>query len=473
MRRLLYSLIIGLLLIPNTVFADSLLPRFMGGIDPGVPAQVSITGIMNNPAVIGKLSGTNIGLYFSPVFQSLEAQRASISQTTGVPGPGADKSFGNVSYSNDIYDYFIGITSDLGLSRVTMGLAVYSPFRQYIVKPAAPLRYHLIDREFFNLFVTPVVSIKLHRKFYLGFGLSYIYSKVDMGNVRDRYLRGSLPDTIEAGYERGGIADEKVVISTSDSNFAFNVGSLYEIKKWLFLGVAYKSKIRGWNQTAVKTGGTGSITRYFDDGYKTLNGNANMETTFPDSLSAGLNMKLNQDWWTDFTLTWTRWSSHKSLKIMLSGKDFTNSSLTNWDLNITDYRGFQDTFSPQLTFFFDRKTGFKFSTSVRYNPPATPSQWVNATAVDNHSLDLLLSSTFRIANFVNFRVSYGFEYMLPITVSDSGYDPRLATECLSSHIDVVWSSACRATYSGQALPTSAATYKKLTHTIGVGLDFKF
>ncbi len=476
MRTCLVTLLLFLVPLGGTAGANSFLPRFIGGLDPGVPTHVTPTGIVTNPAVLGYLRGTNLAIYYSPVFQSLEADRTFILSTTGNPGAGADINFPSVSYSNNITDYFFGATTDFGQDRVILGVAVYSPFHQDFTNPASPLRYHLIDRSIMNLFITSVLALKVHRKFHIGFGLSYVYTKIRMEMVRDRYLRGDIPDGSTETFEQGGKADEKISLNTEDNNLGFQFGFYYMIKKWLFLGGSYRSKIRSLDSGYVRTKGSGSITRWSDaEGrYVTLEGKATLRTTFPESANIGIKMRFNRNWWGDLSLTWDRWSDHSKLQVLLSGNDFANSSLTNWDLSINSYRGFQDVFAPQLSFFFNQRTGFSFITSLKYSPPATPQKWVNPAAVDNHSFDLMLSTSFQIFKFLSIRLAYTLEYMIPITVKDSGFDPSIARTCLENHIDVAWCDECLQTMNnGKALPSAAGTYRKFTHQIGVGLHVTF
>ncbi|MBN2724545.1 MAG: outer membrane protein transport protein [Deltaproteobacteria bacterium] len=469
----IYFMII-LCMVPSRASADSFLPRFMGGIDPGIPTDNKVSGIYFNPAAIGKIKGTSISLSFSPNFQTSTASRYPISTLTGNTSATPDKFFSSGSYSNNIWDFFGGITTDFGMDRITLGIAVFSPLQQDISDVPEPLKYHLVERKLMNLFISSVVSLKLHKKFHIGFGLSYVYSKIHMDVIRDRYLRGTTPDGVLEAYETGGYADEKVIVDSDDNNFGFSVGFYWLVKKWLTVGGSYRSKIRGIDSTGVRTTGSGSITRYVDgEGFTTLNGDAQLTTSFPDSYNLGAKIKLSRYWEGDFTLTWTRWSTHKSMKILLSGNDFTNSSLTNWDLNISSYRGFQDTITPQLTMFYTGLRGFSFITSLRYLPPSTPLSWVNPSVVDNHSVELLLSSTFKVFSNMSIRLGYAVSYMFETDVSKSGYDPSLAIICLDNHIDVVWSQACRDTYAGKAMPTAAGVYNRITHQIGLGIELSF
>lgn len=461
---------------PPQAWADSFLPRFIGGIDPGVPTHITPTAVVTNPAALGRLKGTHLHLSWSPVLQTLKADRLSISSTTGAPGPGADTHFSAASYGNSLSDYFFGATTDFGQDRVALGIALYSPFSQDFSKPASPLRYHLTDRSISNIFFTSVLALRLHKKFHIGFGLSFVYTEINLQMIRDRFLRGDLPEGAAERYEQGGTIDEKVRINTKDSNLGFNVGFLYQIKEWLLLGGSYRSKIRSLRSDSVRTTGDGSITRWDDSlgRFETLHGSATLITTFPEIANLGIRGRLSRYWWADFTFTWTRWSDHDKMQVLLSGNDFASSSLTNWDLNVTSYRGFQDTLSPQLTFFFNQNTGFSFMTSMRYNPPATPKKWVNPAAVDNHSVDLMLSTSYQLFSFMKLQLAYTLEYMVPIKVERSGFTPSTARTCLETHIDVAWSSECRDTMNnGQALPSAAGSYTKLTHQFSLGLSMKF
>lgn len=453
--------------------ADPFGPRFTGGLDPGIPGHAAVTGIPLNPAVIGLLIGNNAALHFSPCFQSLSTHRATISSATGLPDPNGDLRYPTVEFSQNILDFYAGFTTNFGMDRITLGLALFSPQSQDL-HVSQKLRYHLVDRSVRHLFFVPALSVRLHRKFYAGFGLGYTYSEFDMTLVRDRYLRGDLPPDLPARHENGNTGDETIQASGTDNNFGYQFGFFWRIEKYLFLSGSYRSKIRALDYTAVKAHGSGSITRFEEDGqWHTYEGNAKIVTTFPDTAAIGLTYQFLPDWWMDATLSWTRWSSHKNWKYYLSGKEFANSNFTNWDLNITEYRGFQDVLSPQATLFYRPKTNFEAIFSLRYSPPAVPAEWVNPAAVDNHAVSGLMSFSYRMPYGITARVGYSLEYMIPLTVKDSGYDPSLAIACLDSHIDVVWSQSCRATYGGKALPSAAGEYRKITHQVGLGLEIAF
>ncbi|MBU1068315.1 outer membrane protein transport protein [Myxococcota bacterium] len=467
-------LLLFALLFASPAAADPFGPRFVGGLDPGIPTHVANTGIYTNPAVIGRLKTNTAVFHFSPMFQTLDIDRATIDSSTGLPDPAGDMAFPNVNITHNLLDFYVGFTTNFGMDRITLGLAFFAPQRQELHTKHPALRYHLVDRSIANYFLTPALSVKLHRKFHAGFGLSYAFSTFDITMTRDRYLRGDLPDTAPQHYEAGGDNDEKVHAAGTDNNFGFHFGFLWQLDKFIFLAGSYRSKIRALDYTQIKADGSGSISRVTtEDGPITLSGNAKLVTTFPDTANLGIVRRFSRDWWFDATITWTRWGAHKNWKYYLSGRELANSNLTNWDLNITEYRGFQDTFSPQMTAFYRPTTGFEAIISLRYGPPAVPEKWVNASAVDNHAIEALFSVSYQITDFLTARLGYALEYMIPLNVNESGYDPSAAQACLDSHIDVVWSEACRATYGGRALPTAAGEYRKVTHQIGLGLEFKF
>ena len=318
-------------------------------------------------------------------------------------------------------------------------------YGQHLNSKDPAVKYHLVNRDITNIFVTPVVSLRLNSKFHIGFGLSYVYTKADIAVIRDLFLRDAQPSAGAEVYEAGGINDEQVTIQTTDNNIGFNVGFLWKIKKWLYFGGAYRSQIRSVDDTSIRASGSGSLTRYYDDsGYVTKTGNAKYIMQFPDSVSFGLKLRLSRSWWGDFTLNYTRWSVLKNMKIVLSGGDFLGSELTNRDLNITEYYGMKDTYSPQFTFFFTPYKGFSMILSARYSPPSTDSKWVRASNPDNHAFDFLFSTDFNIIDNLKFKIAYGFGLMLPNDVKNSGYNPSLARDCLDSHVDIVWGEGCQA-----------------------------
>lgn len=474
MKGLFWWCCIWFALIPGAAWADPFGPRFVGGLDPGIPGHAAVTGIPVNPAVMGLLPNNSLALHFSPLYQSLSVKRAPVSSVTGLPDPNGDLRFPTVDFSQNIMDFYAGFTTNFGMDRITLGLALFSPQRQDLHVSHPALRYHLADRSITHLFFIPALSVRLHRKFYAGFGLGYTFSRFDMTLVRDRYLRGDLPESLPARYENGGIGDEKIRVDGMDNNFGFQFGFFWKLEKYLFLSGSYRSKIRALDYTTIKAQGSGSISRADAEGnWQTYAGNAKIVTTFPDSAALGISYHWKRDWWADATVTWTRWNSHKNWKYYLSGRDLASSNFTNWDLNITEYRGFQDTFAPQATLFYRPGTGFEAIVSLRYSPPAVLSQWVNPAVIDNHAMEGLVSFSYRITQGIAARLGYSLEYMIPLKVRDSGYDPSRAIDCLDSHIDVVWSESCRETYGGRALPSAAGDYRKVTHQIGLGIEITF
>lgn len=473
-KPMLWIFVICIVLFPNVVQADPFGPRFVGGLDPGIPGHAAVTSIPINPAVMGLLPNNSLAVHFSPLYQNLSVKRTPISSVTGIPDPNGDLRFPKVNFSQNMMDFFVGFSTNFGMDRITLGLAFFSPQRQDLHVKHPALRYHLVDRSITHLFFIPSLSVRLHRKFYAGFGLGYTFSSFEMTLVRDRYLRGDLPELLPTRHENGGIGDETIKFNGTDNNFGFQFGFFWKLEKYLFLAGSYRSKIRALDYTAVKAQGKGSITQADSNGeWKTYTGNAKIVSSFPDAAAIGLSYHWMHDWWVDATLTWTRFSAHKNWKYYLAGGDLAMTNFTNWDLNITEYRGFQDTWSPQATLFYRPQTGFEAIFSLRYSPPAVPEKWVNPSTVDHHALEGLMSFSYQITNSIVARLGYALEYMIPLKIEKSGYDPSQAIACLESHIDVVWSESCRTTYSGRALPSAAGEYRKVTHQIGLGVEIKF
>ncbi len=451
-------------------------PR-IGGLNLSSPTAARTTAIYWNPAALGRLYGT--WLYLDGVLRmtTFEAERDPIDPSTGLASSGPNAlSFPRVERLFLTPDAFGALVSDLGSDSVVLGVAVYTPYGELqdfggLVPPGAdaPLRYHRVRAEWFNLFVTPVVAVRFHRRFYAGVGLSYVRSIVRLSFYRDRTLRDVYRPTADRYVVEDPAASELFQIDAADNSFGVTLGALFNLPKNVILGITYRTRPLATDRTNIEATGTGSLTRISPDGAPvTVSGRGKLFYDLPDSLALGVRWEPNKTWALDFFFEWQDFRLHQELTFKLSGNTFRTAGLGNWDVNFKRYRGFQDVFRIQVGGTYAPVRQLTIGAAFLFESSAVPSEWVTAGAVDNHKADFLFFVEYAPHPVVRIGFGYAFQAMLPVDV-DSGFDPARATRCVETKVDIAWSTDCNEMSAGRAIPTASGRYGVLVHMLGLTL----
>ncbi len=455
---------------PCAASATWYLPVFEGGVDPGLQTVFSPSVVYGNPGALALLEGSYAFASYAPNLAYTTVSRDPIDPDTGLPG--GPLAFSETSFSSVYHDFLVSGGARFG--SVVLALSVFTPNSvDSNASATGPLRYHLIHNRVFNLFVSPAVALRLHRKFMAGFGVGYVFTSIERSFMRDLSLRGESPLGSDAPVEAGGKGDELVRLGVRENSFVFFGGLLWRPRKWISVGLSYKSKVRALDRTNIQAAGLVSVTRWFDNtGWTELTGRAKLLTSFPDVLTAGVLVVMSRRLTLDFMLTWTRWSVLDKEMYRFSGNAFRKVEYSNWDVTFSRAVRMQDTLEPQITALWKWGPRFHISGALRFSPPAVKRQWVSPMQVDGYSVAVQVASTMNVSPSVDVHLAYGVAYMIPWDAG-RGFDPYAARQCLDSHIDLVWSEGCIKVNEGEALPAAAGHYSRITHQIGVGVMFKF
>jgi hypothetical protein len=95
---------------------------------------------------------------------------------------------------------------------------------------------------------------------------------------------------------------------------------------------------------------------------------------------------------------------------------------------------------------------------------AVPVSNVNAAAVDGFKIEPILASEVSLGRHLRLEAGYALEWMLPVSVDNSVFDPSAAAACAQAQGDLR-APACQARRAGQARPTAAGRYTMLRHTL--------
>lgn len=451
-----------------------------GGLHVGSAVEPHPANILRNPAAIGMLPGTHLYLDGTVRLQHGRIQRSDIRSDTGNPGPGADLTFANVRFSGWTPEGYFGITTDLGSNLVVLGVALLTPFSEWQQYPGAggsqapsgdgPVRYHRIESQWFHLFVSPVVAIRAHKRFYIGLGMTYVRSMFNMVFARDGRLRtGAVPP-----YEDGH-STERVQIQGAENSFCFNLGLVARLPGQVDVGISYRSRVVGVNQSNIRAQGRAKVTRWDADSgaWKTYSGRARTAYDLPDALTLGAKWAL-RSWDFGFGFEWSRWSEHEDLRFTLTGNEFRGEAgMSNWDVNFNRYRGFRDVFRVSTSAAKRWGSKVKISLGAMYESPAVVREWVNAAAIDSHKLDLAVGLVWRPHKNLGLYFGYGIILAPDVVVKQSGFDPGHLVRCVEDRVDILWSENCRRTIEGKGVPSAAGRYWMMTHRFGVGISYDY
>jgi long-chain fatty acid transport protein len=188
-------------------------------------------------------------------------------------------------------------------SRVSLGLAVYTPFGSTVsYQDGWTGRFALTRLQLMSIFTQPTVSFKITDKLSLGAGIVYSYGKVN--------LQRDLP----ISFANGDYAS--VELAGTGHGFGFNTGIYFKPTDKLSFGLSYRSE----------------ISMSVDDGIATFNVPESLDENFPDGsfasalplpevLTLGVGITPNEKLTIAFDANYVGWDAYDTL-----GFDYENNT---------------------------------------------------------------------------------------------------------------------------------------------------
>jgi long-subunit fatty acid transport protein len=471
---------------------------FVGGMSFTGPTSASVSAIYWNPAALGLVRGTQLMFAGTVRVSSTTVNRASINQMTGAPGgsfaPGS-------ATANDVMQpvqwpigpgAFLGVSSDLGGDRFTIGFATYMPYVEQTKFPISaagnePTRYQALEVDLRNLALVPALSIRFLGELRLGIAPGFLFSTGHLAFAEDTALDQGTPGLMSncngapCGAENPAAAGRVDISSGNglgDAKFSVTVGGgIYYRRGNLELGVAYSSRpiggsvsgaeVLGEQTTATvppRLGGgpvtcpTGSTTRcvFGDVSYR-----------LPDVWIAGATWRLGPGLEITGMARWIWFHLQDRIDVRLTGPTLEASGIPE---HIVLYRGFKDVWDLRGRVSYWWRERVRVGAQVRLETSAVDPSAVNAAAVDGLKVEPMLLAEVRLSRRLWLDGGYGIALMQEITASSSAFDPKAAKTCADANNDL---DACVARNAGQARPTAAGTYTRFAQDLGLALRVKF
>jgi len=219
------------------------------------------------------------------------------------------------------------------------GLSVTTPFglaTQYDDNWVG--RYHAVESDVKTININPSISSRVNDKLLLGAGLNIQYVDVILSSAIDFGSFLGSPQAVD-GFAR---------LTGDDISVGWNIGMMYEFNTQTRLGVAYRSqlkhKVDGDADFTVPgaAAGLSAAGVFIDTGLQAT-------ITLPDSLSASVQHKMDDDITLLADVTWTGWNKFEELRIVYDNPAQPSSVTTeNWENSLRYSIGANYKISDQL-----------------------------------------------------------------------------------------------------------------------------
>jgi long-subunit fatty acid transport protein len=509
-RALVAALVVALSVVARAEAARAapLEDPFVGGMSFNGPTSPTLAAIYWNPAALGLVRGTQVMVAGTVRYASTTVTRAPIDPNTGLPSLAANAVAPGAATAHDLTQpfqwpmgpgAFLGISSDLGGDRFTIGFATYMPYLEQTKFPLStppgtePTRYQALEVDLRNLALVPALSIRFGGDFRVGIAPGFLFSTGRLAFAEDTALDGLTTRCGGAacGPENPQAAARYDVSSgngLSNAKFSFTFGGgVYYRRGNLELGLSYQSRPLGSavpgvevaaeqttvaappalsaatppsNVGALVSCPTGSTTRcvFGDLSYK-----------LPDVWIGGATWKLRPGLEVSGTVRWLWLHVHDRIDVRLTGPTLEAANVPE---HVVLYRGFHDVWDLRGRVSYWIHERVRLGAQLRVETSAVDSSAINAAAVDGLTVEPVALAEARLARHLWVSAGYGVAFMGEVTASSSAFDPMQAMACATAHGSLD-DAGCQARDAGQARPTAAGTYTRIVQDFGLTMTAKF
>ena len=276
--------------------------------------------IFFNPAGMTYLPGLNVSAGVSAVRPSFKFSNDGTTGPAGLPGTGPN--------GGDAGSW--GFVPNAYLSwqispQWFAGLGVGAPFglmTEYD-DPAWAGRYHSKMFEIRSVNVNPSIAWKVNERLSLGAGVNWMHMTAEFSRAAPFALPG-------VGY----LGDLDATVDMKGDGWGWNIGMIYQLTADTRVGLSYRSRVK-IDADGDTTVSNQSVTHPAARAQlRNLSADASTSVTLPDTAVLSVAHRLNDQWELLGDVSWTGWSSIKSLNIENSGNPAIRGD--NLTLNFRD-----------------------------------------------------------------------------------------------------------------------------------------
>jgi len=435
------------------------------------PTQPHATSIFINPAALALASrGEHLLLAASTRLSQLSVDRDVVQADGSVTsGPSVSS---NVLSPGGLFAFDFGITD-----KWRLGLSLHTPIARRF-HGADDLRYHSLGGYSYQLTGSSSVSFAAHERILFGVGISIGYSALGLDFARDTALEGGTPGVeSDCGGSPCGVenplADEIYRIRAKTSglgelvsakNLGVIGGAMVRVTDtwWLALSLALPP---GSISGTIDLAGDVTVTRAPRDGGGTLRGDAEIIFDNPLAVYLGARGPINDKLDLVTHLRWRNLSVQNRFDVRMFGGNLEDGAVPTW---YPRYRGFADTLTAVVGVETPDTERVRFGGRLVLDSAAVTTADVSPMQPEPWSLSGNGGVDLRLGDHLVLTGVYGLSVFLPVSPSDSAYDPLDRIRCVDQDFDL---DACAPAREGRALPTAAGSYRRFEHSLLFSLRY--
>ncbi len=440
------------------------------------PTTGDLAAVYWNPAALGLMRGYQIMLGGGMRSTHVTVERAGLAQTTGQPFPSAS----GRGLEHPV-NWPLGPTGLWGMGlevagRFALGVAGYTPFSQELSfetsaggDPATS--YHLIKMATRHHAMAAALAIQITDWLQLGVapGLLLGYGRLVFNE-----------DTASGSEDPASAARYDLATRGTQAPAYFVAAGIHYRRAAWDVGFAYTSAPLGTDgqirlamkQTwVVPPAGVGGLCDFLGDASQPCVF-SEMRYRLPDMFTGGVTWRAMPQLAVTGMARWLRYGSHDDIDLRLVGPSGDRLAKSGVADHLRLFRGFRDSWDVRARVVHTPVAWWRWSGTLRVETSAIPSSHVNAAAVDGLKIEPMVASEFSLGRHLRLAGGYALEWMLPVTVDHSVFDPSAAATCAQAQGDLN-APSCQARRAGQARPTAVGRYTLLRHTLAVTATVSF
>jgi len=470
---------------------------FVTGMSFSSPTSGDLGAIYWNPAALGLMRGFQLMLAGTARWSSITVDRAPI-MTNGAPGGTQVTGSATATDFRQPFQWPPGpgayAAVGYGSDRFTLAFATYMPYLEKITFPTSPTgneptRYQVLSMDLRNLALVPALAIRFGNDFRIGISSGFLFSSGSLSFAEDTALDGgTMGLRADCG---GGIACNaenpaaaaryNILSDQSLGNFSVTLGGgIYYRHRSLELGFSYQSRPLGGQVAGVEVtsdnttvtlpprvpGGGGPVTCAGGQSNRCVFGDISYR--LPDVFIGGATWHIAPGLQLDVMARWLWTHLHDRIDVRLVGPTLEAAGLPQ---HIVLYRGFHDVVDTRARIAYWWRERLRIGAELRVENGAVDSNAVNAAAVDAFQVEPVILAELRLGRRFWLGAGYGITIMPSVTVTNSIFDPTMATACADAYGNLN-TDACKARNNGTARPTANGTYTNMTQDFGLTFTFR-
>jgi long-chain fatty acid transport protein len=288
--------------------------------------------------------------------------------------------------------------------QVFVGVGVNAPFglkTEY--DPTWVGRFFAVKSELKTLNINPSIAFKVNDKVSIGGGISYQYAKATLSNSVNYSAAafgagGAGLLAAIGGPGREGIA----TVEGDDHAWGFNLGAMFDLTPDTRLGVTYRSstnyKIKGSvafsNRPALLGGGL-------------PDGSVSADIKLPATASLAAFHRLNAQWDLLADVSWTEWSTIKTLNIVRASGALLTTTPLNW----------KDTWRVGIGANYHYNSAWTFRVGTAYDQSPVPDADRTPRVPDSDRTWIALGAQYRLSKQAAIDFGYAHLFMKDASVN--------------------------------------------------------